>query len=57
MPGAVYQCQIATCGYIYNPKKGNKKQGIPKGTEFEELPEDWTCPLCGASKKSFKPVG
>jgi len=57
MAQTMYQCQVATCGYIYNPQKGSKKQGIPKGTTFEELPEDWTCPLCGASKKSFKPVG
>ncbi len=49
----MYQCQMSNCGFIYNPKKGIKKQGIPKGTPFEDLPEDWQCPLCGATKKSF----
>ncbi len=53
----MYQCQVANCGYIYNPAKGVKKQGVPKNTSFEELPEDWKCPLCGAGKKSFKPQG
>lgn len=41
------------CGYIYNPQKGDKKGKIPAGVCFEDLNEDWVCPLCGASKKHF----
>jgi rubredoxin len=49
-------CQTANCGYIYNPAKGDKKGKILPATPFEKLPEDWRCPVCGASKKSFLPV-
>lgn len=49
-----YQCQMQNCGYMYMPAKGDKKGKIPKGTAFEDLPEDWKCPLCGANKKAFK---
>lgn len=55
--GKMCQCQTATCGYIYVPKKGDKKGQIPKGTNFEEIPDDWKCPCCGVGKKMFKPVG
>lgn len=44
------------CGYIYDPKKGDKKGKIPPGVSFEDLPEDWVCPLCGANKKIFNPM-
>lgn len=56
-PKDMYQCQINNCGYIYNPDKGDKKRKIPKNTRFEDLPEDWTCPVCGASTKTFKSLG
>ena len=49
-----YVCQ--QCGYIYNPAKGDRKGKIPPGVPFEELPEDWTCPLCGAKKSRFSPM-
>ncbi len=52
----MYQCQVASCGYIYNPEKGDKKGKIPKGTRFADLPEDWKCPICGASARSFRPL-
>ena len=55
-PENMWQCQGATCGYIYNPDKGDKKGNIPKGTPFEDLPDDWKCPLCGSSKKMFRPL-
>ncbi|HAS53400.1 MAG TPA: rubredoxin [Nitrospiraceae bacterium] len=51
---AMWQCQVSTCGYIYNPAKGDKKGKIPAGTAFEDIPEDWKCPLCGAGKHMFK---
>ena len=49
-----YECQL--CGYIYDPAKGDEENGIKAGTPFEKLPEDWECPLCGASKDDFEPV-
>ena len=55
-PEEMWQCQTPTCGYIYNPDKGDKKGKIPKGTRFEDLPEDWKCPLCGAGKNMFRPM-
>jgi rubredoxin len=41
------------CGYVYDPLKGDKSQGIETNTPFEDLPHDWRCPLCGAEKKDF----
>ena len=55
-PEEMYQCQTVNCGYFYNPDKGDRKGKIPKGTAFEELPDDWRCPICGAGKKMFKPL-
>lgn len=56
-PSDLWQCQLATCGFIYNPDKGDKKSQIPKGTRFEDLPDDWKCPACGAGKRFFKCMG
>ena len=50
-----YECTV--CGYIYDPQEGDKDGGIPPGTAFEKLPEDWVCPVCGAAKSEFEPVG
>jgi rubredoxin len=55
-PSQMYQCQTSNCGYIFNPDKGDRKGKIPKDTLFEDLPEDWKCPICGAGKKMFKPL-
>ncbi len=52
----MYQCQTVNCGYIYNPDKGDRKGKIPPGTPFEDLPDDWRCPICGATKAMFKPL-
>ena len=49
-----YVCTL--CGYVYRPSLGDEENGIEAGTEFDELPEDWTCPLCGASKEDFDPA-
>ena len=51
-----WRCQVGTCGYLYNPERGDKKGKIPSGVPFEDLPEDWHCPVCSASKKMFQPV-
>ena len=49
-----YECTI--CGYIYDPGKGDPDANIAPGTAFEDLPDDWICPECGAGKDDFKPV-
>ena len=49
-------CQTGNYGYIYNPAQGDKKRKILPDTPFDKLPEDWRCPICGASRKSFLPV-
>ena len=49
-----YRCKV--CGYVYDPEKGDPDSGIEPGTPFEELPEDWLCPICGASKEEFEKV-
>ena len=45
------------CGYIYDPAKGDPDSGIKPGTPFEQIPDDWSCPLCGADKSSFEKMG
>jgi rubredoxin len=47
-----YVCLL--CGYVYDPADGDSDAGIAPGTSFEDLPEDWTCPLCGAMKDQFE---
>ena len=49
-----YVCDV--CGYIYDPAVGDPDAGIEPGTAFEDLPEDWVCPLCGVGKDDFSPV-
>lgn len=53
-PKDMYRCQVNNCGYVYDPDRGDKRAKIPAGTRFEDLPEDWHCPVCKASKKSFQ---
>lgn len=48
-----YICTI--CGYVYDESVGVPEQGIAPGTKFEDLPEDFTCPDCGAPKSLFEP--
>lgn len=43
------------CGYTYDPEKGDPEHGIAPGTAFEDLPDDWCCPLCGVTKDMFQP--
>ena len=44
------------CGYIYDPEKGDDDGGIAAGTSFEDLPDDWVCPVCGVGKDMFEKV-
>jgi rubredoxin len=49
-----YACQA--CSYVYDPAVGDASAGIPAGTPFDKLPEDWVCPDCGVGKDMFEPV-
>jgi rubredoxin len=44
-----------SCGLIYDPAEGDPDGDIPPGTAFEDIPEDWYCPVCGARKQDFIP--
>ena len=46
-----YVCQV--CGWVYDPAVGDPDGGIEPGTKFEDFPDDWACPVCGASKADF----
>lgn len=46
-------CQV--CGYIYDPAEGDPEADVAPGTSFEDLPDDWVCPICGAEKADFEP--
>jgi len=48
-----YVCDV--CGYVYDPAAGDPDGNIEAGTAFEDLPESWVCPVCGASKEDFSP--
>lgn len=49
-----YQCIV--CGYVYGPEQGDPDSGIAPVTPFEEISDDWVCPVCGAGKSEFEPV-
>ncbi|MBC7327305.1 rubredoxin [bacterium] len=49
-----YVCSV--CGYVYDPEVGDPDSGVAPGTPFEELPEGWVCPVCGADKSAFELV-
>ncbi|MDR1893108.1 MAG: rubredoxin [Spirochaetales bacterium] len=50
-----YVCDV--CGYVYDPALGDPDGGIAPGTAFEDIPEDWQCPVCGVAKGEFSPEG
>lgn len=49
-----YECTV--CGYVYDPNIGDEENGIAPGTSFEDIPDDWVCPLCGVGKDEFEVV-
>ena len=51
---AQYKCPA--CGYIYDPAEGDPDGGIAPGTPFEEIPDDWKCPICGMEKSEFEKI-
>ena len=48
-----YICKV--CGYVYDPEVGDPDNGVQPGTAFEDIPDDWVCPLCGVGKEDFEP--
>ncbi|TET82272.1 High molecular weight rubredoxin [candidate division TA06 bacterium] len=48
-----YICDV--CGYVYDPAQGDPEHGVTAGTAFEDIPDDWVCPVCGAGKDQFSP--
>jgi rubredoxin len=48
------KCMCRICGYVYDPAVGDPDNGVPAGTSFEKVPEDWFCPVCGAEKEQFE---
>ncbi len=49
-----YVCDV--CGWIYDPQIGDPDNGVEPGTAFEDIPDSWVCPECGAPKDQFSPV-
>ena len=49
-----YECSV--CGYVYDQEVGDPDSGIEPGISFDELPDSWTCPICGAVKELFSPM-
>ncbi len=48
-----YVCDV--CGYVYDPAIGDPDNGVNPGTAFNDIPDDWTCPTCGAGTENFSP--
>jgi len=55
MSAKKYRCTV--CGYVYDPAKGDPESGVAPGTPFEQIPDTWSCPICGAKKSEFEPLG
>lgn len=49
-----YRCTV--CGYVYDPQQGDPESGVAPGTPFEQIPDTWVCPICGAKKSEFEPL-
>jgi rubredoxin len=56
MEATTKQLWVCTsCGFIYDPAEGDPDGGVPPGTNFDDIPDDWFCPVCGARKADFEP--
>jgi len=49
----IWRCHVGSCGYMYDPARGDKRTKVAIGVAFDELPDTWECPSCGAGKRSF----
>ena len=47
-----YVCTI--CGYVYDPEEGDPENNVAPGTKWEDVPDEWECPICGAGKDAFE---
>ncbi len=54
--GTMRKWRCTICNYVYDPAEGDMVNGIKRGTPFEELPDSWFCPVCGAGKEMFEPI-
>ena len=50
------KCKCLLCGYVYDPAVGDPDNGVKAGTAFEDLPDGWVCPDCGAGQDEFEPI-
>jgi rubredoxin len=55
-PSAMKKYRCTVCFHIYHPEEGDPASGIPPGTAFEDIPDTWVCPDCGATKADFEPL-
>lgn len=53
---AMKKFKCIVCGYVYDPVEGDPDAAILPGTPFDEIPDDWMCPLCGVTKEDFEPA-
>ena len=53
-PYRTYVCVV--CGFVYDEAKGLPEDGLPPGTRFADIPDDWMCPDCGVGKEDFEPA-
>jgi rubredoxin-NAD+ reductase len=51
---AKYECMV--CGWIFDEDMGDPDGGIDPGTKWEDVPDDWVCPMCGAAKADFEAI-
>lgn len=49
-----YICTV--CDWVYDPEIGDPEHGTAPGTKFEDIPDDWVCPLCGVGKEDFEKI-
>lgn len=56
-PKALDRHECSACGYTYDPVKGDNKSSIDPGVGFDQLPERWRCPVCGAQRRRFQNIG
>lgn len=45
---------VCPCGYAYNPAKGDPENGVAPNTAWQDVPDDWVCPVCGLGKEAFE---
>jgi rubredoxin len=49
-----YKCSV--CGHVYDPAEGDPDSGIAPGTSFDDIPDDWHCPICNVGKEEYAPM-